>query len=1233
MNKLYSKWSRVFLIGIFSVLSTGLSLAQVSTYGFNSASGTYTEITGGTVLFSGTADDATSVSTALGFTFNYAGTNYTDIKVNTNGWASFGTASTANVYTPLSSTGTHHPCLAPLGRDLQGQASGEIRIETSGVAPNQVCTIQWKNFRRWGGGQNFNFQIKLYETTNQVQFVYGTMTATGSNTDYDCGLTGASEADFNARTTATDWSATTAAGANTANMALSTTVFPAVGQTYTWAAPPATPPVPTQDAPTVDCVNGTNLIVAGTPDAGVTWYWQSTASGTSTAEPYVGPYNVLTNGTYYLRAFDATFQVWSVNSSSYTVSDVPSATPPPAPIADANPACLSTNITVAAAPGGVEYYWQGTTVDGTSTANPANVPFPVTATGTYTVSAYDTGSQCWSGTVGTAVTINTYIPEAPYVSNDEYVICAGETSHMISAEAPNPWNVSLTSGTLDLPIPDNNAAGVTNGIVVSGVPAGSIPNSLTVTVNISHTWDSDVDIFLTGANGVQIELSTDNGGSGDNYINTVFSLQGGPLITGGTPPFTGTFTPEGDLNLLLSGLINGTWTLQVADDLSGDTGTLHDWSLSMGLSVPPATVNWFDAATGGTQLGSGSSYDAVDDIVMPNPAAGGTYEYYAESFSEECTSTTRTLVTVIVNDVNVIIEPIHVTCNNQASGSFNVTDTLCGVAPFTYSIDGGAFGPLPTDLLPGSYMVEVMDDLGGVSLELPLTINDALAPSMTYMETITDDGGQVSWTANGSETQWYVEWGLPGFTPGTGTEIGSADAMDTFWIITGLDENTNYDVYVSANCGAGQTVGSWDMVNFTTNCSVFTALPFVETFEDDSESRDCWSNQQELGAADWTYQTGSSLGAVTTAYEGTLNARFVSQSPSSGGTPVTKLVSPQFDFTGQDSVALIFAYAQEGWFTDQNITKVYVAGQSSSWTEIQSYNNSVAAWTLDTLFLSDTVFHFAFEGINNWGHANVIDNVQLLPCTLTPGIDGSVDVCRADDTINLNSVITPGESYGKWFFSNPTFIVDDTVAQIGLLPAGTHEFYYIVETPCAIDTTVAYVTVYNASTAGGDGTINVCMNEPFDLYSGLVGLVDHGGTWYDPSNNPMGSSQLMASSIPGQFNYDYIVSNGVCGPDTANVVVNVSPSCDWLNIAELGLEAIELYPNPTSGMIYITNEGSTEVFSYELTDLNGKVIASEMNAINGTNTTSVDLSALEPGVYLIKVANENVEHTFRVIKQ
>lgn len=56
-------------------------------------------------------------------------------------------------------------------------------------------------------------------------------------------------------------------------------------------------------------------------------------------------------------------------------------------------------------------------------------------------------------------------------------------------------------------------------------------------------------------------------------------------------------------------------------------------------------------------------------------------------------------------------------------------------------------------------------------------------------------------------------------------------------------------------------------------------------------------------------------------------------------------------------------------------------------------------------------------------------------------------------------------------------------------------------------------------------------------------------------------------------------------------------------------------------------------FNYELTDVNGKVIATELAAINGTESATVNLENLENGFYLIRVYNDNAEKTFRVVKQ
>ena len=155
--------------------------------------------------------------------------------------------------------------------------------------------------------------------------------------------------------------------------------------------------------------------------------------------------------------------------------------------------------------------------------------------------------------------------------------------------------------------------------------------------------------------------------------------------------------------------------------------------------------------------------------------------------------------------------------------------------------------------------------------------------------------------------------------PGTGTEIGTVTVTDTVGTVTGLEGNTDYDFYVSADCGT--TPGDWGAISFPTDGGV-SALPFTEPFEDESETRVCWYNINEVGTDNWSYQTGSSGGAVSAAYEGELNARYVSSSTTS----TAKLASPRIDVSTQDSVALIFAYAQQVWFGDQNITKVYKRG-------------------------------------------------------------------------------------------------------------------------------------------------------------------------------------------------------------------------------------------------------------------------------------------------------------------
>ncbi len=112
-----------------------------------------------------------------------------------------------------------------------------------GTAPNRVFTVQWKHYKRYGTtyvGDDFNFQIKLYETSNLVEVVYGPFTVLYVATPPygpQVGLRGNSNADFNNRTmdASQSWATSVAGTTNADSMTLTDLIYPANGLTYDWS--------------------------------------------------------------------------------------------------------------------------------------------------------------------------------------------------------------------------------------------------------------------------------------------------------------------------------------------------------------------------------------------------------------------------------------------------------------------------------------------------------------------------------------------------------------------------------------------------------------------------------------------------------------------------------------------------------------------------------------------------------------------------------------------------------------------------------------------------------------------------------------------------------------------------------------------------------------------------------------------------------------------------------------
>ena len=148
----------------------------------------------------------------------------------------------------------------------------------------------------------------------------------------------------------------------------------------------------------------------------------------------------------------------------------------------------------------------------------------------------------------------------------------------------------------------------------------------------------------------------------------------------------------------------------------------------------------------------------------------------------------------------------------------------------------------------------------------------------------------------------------------------------------------------------------------------------------------------------------------------------------------------------------------------------------------------------------------------------------------------------------------------------------------------------------------------------------------------MSGNVDIGGTWYNPQNQVLGSSIDTASNFPGQFNYDYIVSNGICPADTANILVIVDPSCDYLaSLGELQASLL-IYPNPTSTELTLDFGFNAANVNYILYDINGKIVLAENEIAFQNGKYIVGTAGILPGMYMLHINSKENNQVYRIIK-
>lgn len=173
---------------------------------------TYTSIASTGASMSGwrnatVTDDNRSALQPIGFTFYYDGQAYTNFSISTNGYmdlsssVAVGTGGGAYGFLnqAFSITAGTLLSLAPFYDDLvpsgipntQESLDAGFKHQVDGSPGNRVLTVEWKGLEVYlNSTPDLNFQVKLYEATGVIAYVYGTMTPGAATYTYSVGING-----------------------------------------------------------------------------------------------------------------------------------------------------------------------------------------------------------------------------------------------------------------------------------------------------------------------------------------------------------------------------------------------------------------------------------------------------------------------------------------------------------------------------------------------------------------------------------------------------------------------------------------------------------------------------------------------------------------------------------------------------------------------------------------------------------------------------------------------------------------------------------------------------------------------------------------------------------------------------------------------------------------------------------------------------------------------------------
>lgn len=854
-----------------------------------------------------------------------------------------------------------------------------------------------------------------------------------------------------------------------------------------------------------------------------------------------------------------------------------------------------------------------TFLNSTTISNP--LASGITSTITYNVVAFN--GVCPSASVPVTITAGSALTSSASITPSN-TVCLGSAITIsatgIGGGAPYTYAWTGPNGFTSIS-PSNpiaavaaTDAGLYTVTVTDNCGATSV-SSVTLTVNALPVVTATPPTSLYCAPGTGITL-TANGASTYAWSPAAgLSATTGPSVVA-TPSANTTYTVVGTdgngCTASATAIVNSSLAVTSVAVTATPTATCDGNSVLTAVATLPASA--YCQPVYGTGTGFGDYVGLVQLNTLNNTTVGAAAPYYTLFPAAGSTTTTLTAGstytitlgagTYTINDLAAWIDFNQNGILNDASEKLGETDNL-GAAPATTSFTF----TVPLTANNGVTRLRVRDvDHGGVNDMDPCAAQSVYGETEDYNITIV--GGVDPYTITWSPATYL--------SATTGSTVNAS----------GIASNITYTATATTAAGCANSNVATITVLAPTSSSMAASACGTYTWAQNST----------------TYTTSGAYTAVipnAVGCDSTITLNLTISQPTSSTSTATACDS--------------YTWAQNGTtYTTSGMYSVLVgtnaAGCDSSavlnLTINQSTSSSMTASACDSYTWSENGTTYTASGAYSVLLVNAVgcDSTVTLNLTINNATSSSMSATACDSYTWAEDGMTYTAS-GAYTALLVNAAGCDSIVTLNLtINQATSSS--VSETACDSYTWAENGTTYTASGAyvvtlvGANGCDSIVTLNLTIVGAPVATATDNGdatitastGTsyqWIDcATNNPIAGATSQTYTATANGDYAVIVTNaGGCSDTSACVTI------DYIGLDELSNAGIQIFPNPTSGDVFITMTTATEA-TIEVVDAKGKLL----NTLKVMNGEKVSLASYEVGVYFLRIKTNSGSAIERIVK-